>query len=204
MARYNEILVARFNRALTRHLGIKGEAPAPQVAGEIQPMLPMFGAVGDRLFEGWDRFGVTVTVLAVAAKVNVLRLRNPVGSGVMALIEYASLSASTGSNIGAFGVIVPGVDLTNVFASVRLDVRGKTNAALIVTQDTLAAGTASLFLEGDLLNGTVFAFTPSDSEGWLPLPPGMAFDVQSAVVNLGTRHNIIWRERPLEDSELKI
>src|SRR5438034_3476406 len=97
MARFNEILVGRYNRFVQKLLSMKGDAPVPQLASEFQPIIPTFSGVENRYLEGWDRFSITLSQTAVAAQTNGLQFRNPAGSNVIAVFEkWAFLSNGVG------------------------------------------------------------------------------------------------------------
>src|ERR1700731_3905542 len=89
MARYNEILVARYNRYLQKLLGFKGGPPAAQLSSEIMPTLGIHrpGSRENYYLEGWDTFWFTRAAVSVGGITNVQRLRNPAGSKVIAIFE---------------------------------------------------------------------------------------------------------------------
>src|SRR5205085_6072826 len=86
MAKFNEILVGRFNTYLLKGMGMKGEPPAPQLAGEIVPSINLFHGTEDRFLEGWQIFAVTSDFTPGVGVFNKFRIRNPVNSGVVAVI----------------------------------------------------------------------------------------------------------------------
>src|SRR6266851_4747570 len=57
MARFNEILVGRYNRSLQKLLSMKGQAVMPQLASELQPTFSFFSGAENRYLESWERFG---------------------------------------------------------------------------------------------------------------------------------------------------
>ncbi len=80
MARYNEILVGRYNRRLQKLFSMKGEPPAPQLSTEIGTTLNLFSGIEERYLEGWAVFSLHVNN-TVGAGVNAgVRFRNPVAS----------------------------------------------------------------------------------------------------------------------------
>src|SRR5260370_34607702 len=110
MALHNEILVGRFNRFLQKHLGMKGHPPAPQLASDIGVSLNLHSDAENLYLEGWEAFGVNVLQPASAGNVNELRLRNPTGSNVIAVV-YTILVGVHGSNRVICEFATPGLDL---------------------------------------------------------------------------------------------
>src|SRR6266852_9029470 len=84
MAKFNEILTGRFNRALQKSLQLKGGPPAAQLASEIMPTLAHFRGREDRFLESWNLYGSAGAGVATAGIVTGFRLRNPKTSGVLA------------------------------------------------------------------------------------------------------------------------
>ena len=97
MARFNEILAGRFNRALQKFLSMKGGPPAAQLASEIGAMF-VFNRMGAdfRYLESWNRYGVTFTIGGVALNQGTFRLRNPLGSNVIAVVEKLNFIGQAG------------------------------------------------------------------------------------------------------------
>ena len=87
MAIFNEILEGRFNRFLQKFFAIKGGPPVRQLGSEIMPVFQIFNGVENRWLEGWQQYGfVTVQAAGGAGVPSGVRLRNPVGSNVLAVI----------------------------------------------------------------------------------------------------------------------
>src|SRR5437879_1331505 len=115
MARYNEILVGRFNRFLQKVFAMKGEPPAPQLAGEISPNFQLFSGVENRYLEAWDRFAAGVNVAPVAGNLSGIRLRNPAGSNIVAVLERVTFNEAQ-NDIVAVRWGTQGADLSTVQA----------------------------------------------------------------------------------------
>src|SRR5229473_5047766 len=100
MAVYNEILAGRFNRALQKLFGIKGPPAVPQLGGEIVPSVSMFYGVENRYLEAWERFGFQIVQAAVVGQAGSFRLRNPVNSGTIAVLEKITVwSGAAGAGL---------------------------------------------------------------------------------------------------------
>src|SRR5689334_14381216 len=99
MARFNEILVGRYNRFAQKLLQIKGDAPVPQLAGDIQLSMPLYSGAENRYLESWDRYGVGVLVAAQVGINSGARLRNPLGANLVIVVERIVVSEPAGDAI---------------------------------------------------------------------------------------------------------
>ncbi len=202
MAIYNEILVGRYNRALQKLLGMKGPASMNQLAGELITTFNLFYGTENRYLESWDRYAVENEQTAGAGNTAFLRIRNPTNSGVVAVIEKCELNIST-QDLVTWQIGTATADLASVVANVRnnLDFRNqRVNPALINSSTT---GAAAL----NVIGKYTVAVTGKDlilthNQEW-PLLPGDAIQFQNTSVLLTLRANLIWRERVMEESELK-
>lgn len=209
MAIYNEILVGRFARGLQKLFGIKGEVPTKQLSGEIISVHPLLNGVENRYLEGWNRFGARVSSVAVAAVVSFSRLRNPAGSNVIAVLEKISFVSGSAADQPFFSIESLNTDLTSAVAytTQQLDNRGQKNPTLIASvQQTSASPYSGTIFEQVSLNAIS---TPSyvnvinDVNQELTLLPGMTITFSSNNVNQQLTPHVWWRERNLEESELK-
>src|SRR5258707_13299714 len=91
MARFNEILVGRYNRFLQKLFSMKGGPPSAQLATEITPNLNLFNGIENRYLESWFRYGAAPGLAAVVGANPGFRFRNPAGSNVIAMVEKLSL-----------------------------------------------------------------------------------------------------------------
>jgi len=205
MAIYNEILVGRYNRALQKLLGIKGEAPAPALAGEITAMHLFFTGVENRYLESWERFAVQNTAAAGGVGNNSgLRMRNPLASNVIAVFEKITVFNTAGAaDIPALQRATTVTDLTNVvgLGSNRMpDSRQRPSPTLILSNTGVHASTgitmAALATPANA-SGEFILFEEQE----IPLLPGEAVDVSSNNANAAFGAVFWWRERSLEEGE---
>jgi hypothetical protein len=211
MAKYNEILVGRYNNALKKLLSMKGPAPAPQLAGEIAPILSMFYGVENRFLEEWSRFGLYLTITAGAATNSLLRIRNPLLSGAISVIEKMTVSNNTATaqqyNIRHGNADASDAAVVNTAAvTQRWDSRGRPATAMVVSTNAGAVSSppspgATKDIAALPIN-TSWAFINDENQEYLCMP-GDALDVF-----IGTTATLLdvawtWRERALEDSERK-
>lgn len=212
MAKFNEILAGRLNRALQKFTGIKGGPPTPQLSSEIIPMLPMFWGVENRFLEQWNRFGFITSVAAQAGNTIAVQLRNPVTSGVVVVLERALVvninAAITEFRLGSPGArVIDYVTLLTPANYGRFDGRlGQTvpqvSSGQIVSISTAGAQIFANPIVDVLLVASSGNFDPIIYENQeLTVLPGDAIQWYSAAVNVGMAVSMWWRERPLEDSE---
>jgi hypothetical protein len=208
MAVYNEILSGRFNRALQKVFGIKGPPPVPQLAGEIQPSLPLFFGAEGRYLEGWNRFAVNIAPAAGGAGTrSAVRLRNPVGSGILVVVEKIAFILALADS--PFMTIGAAVDLTpGIVANTAFDNRGSaTPVAILSSSVNVGAVLGANAWQGiGPANSMVEVITDGIHE--FPLLPQTtastgngAITLYSNTLNQGLNVAVWWRERVLEDSE---
>ncbi len=173
MARYNEILVGRYNRFLQKLLSMKGPASMPQLAGELQATFPFFNGVENRNLEGWGRWATRGVQLGVAA------------------VADSIVLSSTETLIA---------DLATLPGSFRLDTRGQPGSASIVSNGT-GTDLANIILHGACpTNSTIFEFVLFEDQE-ITIFPGQTYRFTANTVNEQLIGSLIWRERFLEDSE---
>lgn len=207
MARFNEILVGRFNRGLQKLLSIKGEAVSPQLATEIIPVLPL--PLGDeyRYLDSWAQFARMIGIAAGGAATQAaLMLRNPVGSNVMAVVTKAIFNngAAGGDTAQLFHAGGNLADLANNLSVVggaeRFDARGP-----VVPASHLSWGVPNgqfsggiLILSFNLVQGTSIELLNRHE---VVLAPGDTIEIIDATANTACTLGLWWRERYLEESE---
>ncbi len=203
MARFNEILVGRYNRYLQKLLSMKGPASLVSLSDELSTVFPLFSGAENRWLEAWQKFGINFTVAAVAAQVGAVRLRNPIGSNVVAVIERAWAFNATATvdqplfQINKFS----GADLAATGNGQRFDARGIQASSLVASAGAAAAPSiGGGFCQGIFAANQIFELITTDIDE-IPLAPGDSFQMQSNVVNQEFRGCYLWRERFLEDSE---
>lgn len=209
MARFNEILEGRFNRALQKICGMKGPASVPQLGTEIIPTFPLFWGAENRYLEGWALHSAEVVMTAVAASISAVMLRNPVGSNVIAVIHKVTCTTSSaGSDSFILSLGPRTTDLPVIVALGApscFDTRfGSTTRSGMIFSDQSAAGPGTA--PPDRLYITVPASSSSEMISTdiheIPLLPGSAISIRDQVVNQSAAYTIWWRERVMTDSEL--
>jgi hypothetical protein len=203
MARFNEILAGRYNRGLQKIFSMKGAAPSPQLGGEIMPTFAMQGGAENYVLQSVEKFGVRLFIAGVAASFSANRLRNPVGSGVVAIFEKISVELNPANERLMF--IGTGVtDLTTpvVMGSQRFDARGRNSPTLIASQQALGAVPPNTMYWGGFNTNNVTLDVIATDIQEFPLLPGDFLEVVDTVANVNMSNSFWWRERALESSEV--
>jgi hypothetical protein len=178
MARFNEILVGRFNRALQKTFGMKGGPPSAQLATEIQPNISMFWGNEQRYLEGWQKFGVQANVAAGGA-----------GTRASVLINYSILSSGDQA-------------LSVIATNTGLDQRGPQTPQLHVTANNIVQSLIGVTIWGGAMVANTSLDAILDEAHTLPLLPNSSYTFYSSVLNQALSMSLWWRERPLEASEI--
>lgn len=206
MAKYNEILVGRFNNALKKLFGMKGPAPSPQLSGEITAALPLFFGAEARFLEEWHLFALQIQLAAGGAGNRAqVKVRNPAGSNVIAVFQkiafvsaladqpFINQERPSTTDLAAF----PAADVTS------LDARtGRRSTSMVLSQNN--AGPSAVPGNGVWIGGypaasQIEAVTTDIQE--FPLLPGDAYSFACGTLNQADAFTAMWRERFLEDSE---
>jgi hypothetical protein len=206
MARFNEILEGRFNRALQKISGIKGAASTPQLGTEIMPVFPLFWGAESRYLEGWILHSWETVFAASAANLNAAMLRNPVGSNVVAVFHKVLWAAGVINGV----IMSLGPKTTDLPTPVTLaapsnfDQRfGSVTRSIMLASIQQAAGPSAAPPD------RAFAFTGAnttfdfinDGIQEFPLLPGWAVNLRTTVVNTNDAFSFWWRERPMTEQE---
>ncbi len=201
MARFNEILVGRYNRLVQKLFSMKGPASLVSLSDELGVVLPLFYGAEHRYLEGWDRFGVWQSQGPIAAQTSAIQLRNPAGSNVVGVVEkilvIPSLADQPQLSHGTQGADLATVD-TATFA--RWDTRGRANPTLAFSRANNVAGIANIKAQLGMAAQTSGDFIDTDIQE-IPLLPGDAIRVVSVTLNETLSVAWWWRERFLEESE---
>ena len=204
MAVFNEIGIGRWNRFIQKITDIKGGPPARQLSSEIVFQHPIFHGAENRYLESWDRFGVGLTVGPTAAVVSGVRLTNPSGSNVIAVVEKI-LVTQQGAGAGfvniEYGQV--GATLSQVAVSIPMETRGRTAATCIPSFNAAALSTLNVIAQISILANTPYECI-ADTIQEISLPPGASVQVDlNTLVNTPINVSYWWRERFLEPAERK-
>lgn len=205
MARFNEILAARYSKALQKLFGIKGSTPVPVLASELTPSYAILSGAEDRFVQGWDRFGFNLFTAGVAGQIVAIMIRNPKTSGAVAVFEKIKWQCQNAGDQSVLSSGAQASDLGTIITpstNFNFDNRGRTGSALIVSR-AQAAAIADLNTTRDVDVG--LANTNYDKIGTdiqeIPLLPGDAIQLRGVTLANSFQATFWWRERPIEDSE---
>jgi len=202
MAKFNEILVGRFARFVQKHFAMKGEVPMAQLSSDLQMVMEFNNGVENRNLEGWELFASGFSVAAVAASSGAVRIRNPAGSNLIAVMQFVTGHGDGLSNATlTFEHLVTNVDLAGIVstAGAGIDPRGRPQPTCIVSQASPAAA-LTIMLEKQLVTSTSVDFIINRNQE-IPILPGKALQIRMTDVNKALGVTFTWRERFLEDSE---
>lgn len=201
----NSINLGRFNRYLEKFFNIKGSPTVFDVNPQLALELALDKGVDVRGIEGWNRYVFATNQAAVAAQFAAFRLRNPVGSNVIGVLERVTVYASAQDTANLSHGFNTTTDLATVSSGVGgIDPRGPQNSTLIASRTTLASttdlGTGS---QNGIWNGANVPFEYIQNPNQeMPILPGVAFQICAQVANIAYVVTWMWRERALEQSEL--
>jgi hypothetical protein len=183
---------------------MKGGPPAPQLASEISPALPFFSGAENRYLEGWETFASLASVPAPGAGLQAgHRLRNPTGSNVVAVFIKIQVGGPLAdSPVLTHGRTVNDLPTGGSLTTTNFDPRGRPQPTLIFSQGSIAGQLLTNAQQAFFTANTQVDFLVTDIQE-LPLLPGDAMMVQSSVLNQALTSCMWWRERSLEESELK-
>ena len=206
---FNEMQVGRFNRAMQKLTGVKGDPPVRQIGTEVLPIFPFPLGAEFRYLESWNLFGIGIGVNAGGAGNNsAWQFRNPVGSNVIGVFMYMLLSNNNAAIVDnrLEGPTPLTTDLAAAFTGVRMDGRyGGVNA----THNLIISGQSNAAI-GQLPGPTVSLQVLMQSNqsplellnGFeIPLLPGDVLRMRQATTPFNLNYTVFWRERFLEDSE---
>lgn len=204
MAVFNEILVGRYSRYLQKLFGTKGGPPTPSLSGDLFPILNITDTpLEDRYLVGVDHYHLLLTQGAVAAQNTVIRVRNPVSSNVVAIIESCYMQENTADTTFQVGLSQQTTDFSNILtlSNAFVDSRGSRSPTLIGSGGN-NIGSLSLprFQFSMAVNQTTAEMIQNPHQE-IPLLPGWAMTWFTGAVNTILWVSLGWRERFLDDSE---
>lgn len=202
MAIFNEMLAARYSQFMQKLFGMKGGAAVRQIAGEITPAISFFSGAENRFLESWQRFGFRNQPAAVAAQNCAVRLRNPAGSNVVAVVDSIIVFNQGALTDNPVLTIQAGAaELgSGPNGAAAIDPRGIKSATCINSFGAVAA------IAGFVIGGASFAASQQaqficSSIQEIVLLPNMALTVWSNIQNQAITVCMNFRERLLEESE---
>jgi hypothetical protein len=202
MAVYNELQVGRYVRLFQKFFGIKGRQPAPLTfSGEVGAVLSLFHGIENRYLEGWDRYGAAAFQAGVAAQNAAIKIRNPVGSNTMAVLEKCAALEATAADTPSLQIGPSSADYATAVVVGQMSKRGRPSSTCIVSSSgTGVAGVAAIG-RCAMATNTTYDFIGTDIQE-IELAPGVQIQIFSNTVNQQIGAAFMWRERAMEESEL--
>lgn len=204
----NEIKRAKYNDVLIRATGQDVGPPAPFLGGEVVPTFPVEQLTMDiRWLLGYKTYRARASATGAAGGVAGFRLLNPLGSGIIAVIERFSIMPTTAVQISWGMSDFQGGLSTIITAIGGLDTRvgssaSKTNpgAVKVSTETTQPVGSPPF--SNPLWSLAGQANVNYEFEEELVLAPGTNFDMFTHVNASAAWFNARWRERSVDALEL--
>jgi len=199
----NELQVGRFNAILTKLLSMKEGAPSPILAPEIIPTVVLENDRPEWAFLFGGRLGAAgLEQVAVALEFPAVQLFNPVGSGILMVVEHFQFESTTGQQFRVGPTATP-LATAPGGASGSRDLRGVSSITTGQVVGQIRSATSALafptfYLIYDHLQNP---FVMGELKFPFILDPGKGMTVQGTAVASTMRMNCAWRERILEVSE---
>lgn len=192
-----------FNRWMEKRFNVKGGPTVVDIDPAMRLVYDYPSGNDDSYLQGWSRYMVCANQAAVAAQFAEFRLRNPVGSNVVAVIERISCLTAAAADTFLLTAGSSTLDLATIQAPARLDPRAGPNPTIIVSNSTSASASGS--------NGPFFGIAAVNTantefiryrDEQFPILPGFLLDIKNNAANTACFFSVLWRERTLETSEL--
>jgi len=204
----SKIEIGRYAALLRRSLGMSGvENVASHLSPEVSPTWQLESADDQWAFlKDVKVMGVTEFVQAGVGAASFSRIRNPVNSGVIAIIKF--LTAQPGAAAAMAVHVGPQtVDLTNTSLGAARDTRWPVSptanqSAMRITFEF--AGAAPTLGGGTLLRVLNVGNVPMEYPFDIILTPGFAVDWGGTTIDVAMNVMAVWQERnlpALEDGE---
>jgi len=210
MARFNEILVGRYNRFLQRLLSMKGSPPSPQLASEIQPQFDLNEVpIELKGLLGWTLWGIANNGQLVAGGFTAIRIRNPANSGAIVVIEKAAIGGASTTQVVMImdGTTTPAAPLDlpggNVQAATRDPRKSASQPSAVVSVTAgsqITAFTGNLLDFADATANVRVDFIITDHQE-IVVAPGHFLTIYNNAVTTSLVGIFWWRERSIEEGE---
>lgn len=205
MAKYNEILSGRFNRALQKMFAMKGEVPSPQLGGEVMPAICFedMESVELRPLNGWFRYNYGIVCNASAGVKSGVRWRNPTGSNVIVVVEYVDIITGAADSVYV-RLTAQNTDLTTAGFTMGGSLQSVLDArasVMIGSAQTSPPASAGVIRQPAIGATSSFTNLVMDANQEICLWPGMTLQFDTAGVNESLTVFVLHRERLLEEME---
>lgn len=201
-----QIETGRFSSLLRRMLGMAGQVEVSgELSPEISPVLLLEGPTAEWAYlKGLRLSAASAEIGASVGNIGGWRLRNPVDSGAIAVLEGTLFTVDTSSIRVVLTLGQETVDLASIAETTVRDSRwgpsGVTGRnALILSTQALAAPPGQ---DRGLYNSRMIAAAEAGYEVPVVLMPGDAVDGATVGTNIAIQLSLWWTERALPRLEL--
>lgn len=199
----NEIQQTRYDRIMRRVTGIIGPgSKVAEVITELFPMLDVERVPGELLILGGTDLGVgQLSLDGGPGNFSVLEIRNPLDSGKLLTVTSVLVSSTSAiaAVAGAQAVAIGVRSFNELFRDLR---RGDVTRPVGQTRLLATPALPPFDWQWSLLADTTFVLR--DENAVAVLPPGFSFFVSAAQQDILLKATFLWRERPVEQSELSV
>lgn len=204
MAKFNEILVGRFNRFLQRFLSMKGGPPAAQLATEITPQIEMDSAenLENRFPMGWRSWSGFLNSPASVGNNSSGRMNNPQGSNTLVVIEKISFGCTLTDTPQVTKGPINGGNLAGTVSGSNRDARMGASGSVVLLSQAGQVGVVGTVIWLGQVPGKASIDVILYQNEEIVLMPGDVLTCFSGVVNQAIFFSFQWRERALEEGEL--
>jgi len=203
----NEIQDGFVSRWLASRLGIVDAAPTPTLAPEVMPvMIAVPDSIENELQRGTWLCAAAGTAPAFAAVMSCFEIHNPVGSGVLMMIDNLRLGSVTINQTIQYGwypADLPTPTLTQIFTAVS-DSRVAYNSPPTTNNTAARVGVSSAASGAFQVPalGRIYGPVREWLEPHIVLAPGATFRCQNTTANISFEFTAHWRERKVQPAEM--
>lgn len=194
----NQLLAQRYNTLAAALLGLDEQDGLGSVAPELQPVIVLEGERPEYSFlKGELLMARNFSLAASAVLPGAIRIRNPLGSGIIAVVEHITLSSDIISelNVQAEAYLT---DLATLFTAQARDLRaGTTRSAMCILSSANTAGVGTGMLRARALANSAVQWDVN-----FILAPGTGLELVQPTNNGLLAGCIVWRERNARPREL--
>lgn len=199
------VWLAVLNRFVEKYLNVKGGPTVVDFNPAVQLQIPVLIGVEERYHQGWTRFGIRIAVTGGAAQQGAFQFHNPLTSNAIAVIErwsWSNVAVAAGSVTVGFQAGPASIaDLTTPQTPVNLDGRSTVGSSMAVSTTTNGVQFARGLFAGTQVNGIEIQWIETVNQEITLIPGSAILTVDGTAAN-NSLYGCIWRERPLESSEL--
>lgn len=193
----NQLLAARYNKAIRSLLGLEEQEGVTSVSPELQPCVVIDGPAVEHHFLLNERlYHRNFSVAADAANPSTIEIRNPADSGVIVIVDFIEAGANAAADLQVQLNIGIDTDLATAFTALPCDTRpGAVSCSSRLSSANVASATTGA-LRALAAAGVMHQWYRS-----FVLAERSALFLTNGVNNATLVGSISFRERPVRPSE---